>query len=108
MMLLARHVLNKMSVGEPGTRLHPRCCQPELTGAACRIYRRREYKNVAQGILKRAAANAARVVVGLAASSIGECSQQILPHRSCLPFDCSHLDRCGALPVECKMGYHCC
>lgn len=36
-----------------------------------RIYRRREFKNVAQGILKRAAANAARVVVGLAASSIG-------------------------------------
>ena len=94
MMLLAEHVHSKMSKGEPGTRLHPRCCQPELTGAACRIYRRREYKNVAQGILKRAAANAARVVVGLAASSIGECSS-----RSCPVAPAFHLTAATSIDV---------
>lgn len=63
---------------------------------------------MAQGILKRAAANAARVVVGLAASSIGECSQHILPCCSWLPLRCIPLDCCGMLRMSCVLGCRCC
>ena len=104
----AGHANHNTSVGKPGPRLHPCSCHPELTSAACRIYRRREYKYVAQGILKRAVANAARVVVGLAASSIGECSQQRLPCRSYLPLRCIPPDCRGTLPMSCVLGCHRC